>query len=121
VSRIFSSLAAIKASFLFFALVKAAKKYFGIDVSGSGEIEQKQKILCMALGEYLTVSASQMAYLAFGMAPIKAAGYAAVAWCALLCRLIFFEKTHKVLGVNLWKQLVILGFAMAYAGGFLLM
>lgn len=102
-AKVFSCMALLKGAFLFIDPVAASKKSLGIDVSTEGTRimanfifslvayylcflhtilptvsvgMQKSKALCRDLGNELIASALFMGTLAFGMNPVKAAGFA---------------------------------------------
>jgi hypothetical protein len=81
-SRVFSTMALFKGGYLAFSPVAASNKFFGVDVSDN----TSDRLAFQAFGEHLLYTAIYMATLAYGVAPTKAAGWAAI--CALFVYMI---------------------------------
>jgi hypothetical protein len=81
---------------------------------------EQSRALCRALGNQLTTSALFMGTLAFGVDPVKAAGYTCLLWMLLIADMAFRSKTYLLMEENSPRFLMpFFGIATFFAVGFL--
>jgi hypothetical protein len=122
VAKTFSTMALVKGGLLFLRPTVAAKKFFGVDVSGKlsssslaasrliNEPSEMQttRAICKALGLNLVINAAYMNMLAFGVEPLRATGLSALTWSILLCEETFVSKVHQSVGRGFSTQVLLL-------------
>jgi len=89
-TKLFSTMATVKALALIVNPVKMTKKFFDVDVSGDDMAIAR--FLSRALGNYLAISAILMLLLAFGASSILAVGVSFGVWFLLLFDMAFLTK-----------------------------
>lgn len=89
-TKLFSTMALVKAMALIVNPVKMSKKFFDVDVSGDDMATAR--FLSRALGNYLVVSAVLMLSLAFGAPSMLAVGISFGVWFLLLFDMAFLTK-----------------------------
>jgi len=112
-TKVFSTMAMLKAVALVTNPVMMTEKFFSVDVSDKA----KSRFLARVFGNCLATSAILMMTLAYGISPVRAVGVASGAWFVLLFDMVFVSQCWKWLGQERYdvKQFVhlIISFVVA--------
>ncbi|KAL3778651.1 hypothetical protein HJC23_008635 [Cyclotella cryptica] len=117
-TKVFSTMALLKALALVTNPVKMTQKLFSVDVSEN----DKARFLARVFGNFLATSAILMMTLAYGMNPVRSVGVASGAWFTLLFDVIFLSRCWRWLGREKYdtKQFVHLAISFLVASVMLL-